>query len=78
MKLELKHLAPYLPYKLKVRMDYTGLDHHTDYIMDEKNFCSSLDGRKIFLIPISARGTQLGRRFVQNNISYVQKPHRLQ
>ena len=55
MKLELKHLAPYLPYGVMIYSKFKNSDNYSTFEINHKNFNSTLthNSRKPILRPLS-------------------------
>ena len=55
MKLELKHLTPYLPYNVMIHSKYKNSDSFSTFEINYKNYNSVLtnDSRKLILRPLS-------------------------
>ena len=70
MKLELKHLAPYLPYKLKVVEWYLGKQIHDEFIVD----CVNWDGKNIGGSDASLDSFELERMFNLRDIKPILRP----
>ena len=70
IKLELKHLAPYLPYKLKVVEWYLGKQIHDEFIVD----CVNWDGKNIGGSDATLDSFELERMFNLRDIKPILRP----
>ena len=70
MKLEEKHLVPYLPYKLKVVEWYLGKQIHDEFIVD----CVNWDGKNIGGSDASLDSFELERMFNLRDIKPILRP----
>lgn len=70
MELELKHIAPYLPYKLKVVEVYNGKQVNDGFIVD----CVNWDGKNIGGIDASLDSFELEMAFNLRDVKPILRP----
>ena len=70
MKLELKHITPYLPYKLRVVEWYRGKQIHDEFVVD----CVNWDGKNIGGSDASLDSFELERMFNLKDIKPILRP----